>query len=90
MEMLGGRVLVEMDEVPYELASGLLLDQYALPKATKGTVAAVAQGEIQLAVGDRVLLHPHTGEWIKIAEKDYKIVYSGDVLGVLCEPGKPT
>lgn len=44
---------------------------------------AVARVPISVAVGERVLFHPHAGSELKIGGKDYVVLCDAQILGVI-------
>lgn len=74
-------VLVKLDDQKLESSCGILLDQTSLPKATTGTVFMVAKNRTGITSGDKILMHPYTGDLVTFEGVQYKIIKAEDVLG---------
>ena len=89
---LGDRVLVEPVEEKEVKKGGIVVPDTAKEKPTEGIVRAVGPGKLdedgkripmEVKEGDRVLITKYGGTEIKLDDKDYKIMSSEDVLGLL-------
>ena len=89
---LRDRVLVEPVEEKEVKKGGVIVPDTAKEKPTEGIVRAVGPGKLdedgkripmEVKEGDRVLITKYGGTEIKLDDKDYKILSSEDVLGLL-------
>src|SRR6185295_15422031 len=89
---LGDRVLVELVEEKEVKKGGIIIPDSAKEKPTEGVVRALGTGKtddegkkiaFEVKVGDRVLVSKYGGTEIKIDGKEYKILSSDDILGVI-------
>lgn len=83
---LGKRVLVERIEEEKKTNSGIIIPDNATEKPSVGVVQEVSKeveraGEIKK--GDKVLFGKYKGNEVKIDGKDYIVLESEDILGVL-------
>ncbi len=85
-------VLVEPIEEKEVKKGGVILPDTAREKPTEGIVRAVGPGKLdddgkripmEIKEGDRVLITKYGGTEIKLEEKDYKLLNSEEVLGLL-------
>jgi len=89
---LRDRVLVEPVEEKDVKKGGIIIPDTAKEKPTEGIVRAVGPGKLdedgkripmEVKEGDRVLITRYGGTEIKLDDKEYKILSSEDVLGLL-------
>ena len=89
---LGDRVLVEPVEEKEVKKGGIIIPDSAKEKPTEGVVRALGTGKtddngkkipFEVKVGDRVLVSKYGGTEIKLDDKDYKILNSDDILGII-------
>ena len=89
---LRDRVLVEPVEEKEVKKGGIVVPDTAKEKPTEGIVRAVGPGKLdedgkripmEVKEGDRVLITKYGGTEIKLEDKDYKILSSEDILGLL-------
>ena len=82
---LGNRVLIEREEQTNQTASGLYIPDSAKEKPLEGTVIAVGKDAIEagLKEGDIVLCPKYGGTEVSINGKEYLIMSSDDILGVM-------
>jgi len=92
LKPLRDRVLVEPVEEKEVKKGGIIVPDTAKEKPTEGIVRAVGPGKlhedgkripIEVKEGDRVLITKYGGTEIKLDDKEYKILSSEDVLGLL-------
>ena len=92
LKPLGDHVLVEPDEEKEIKPGGIIIPDAAKEKPTEGIIRAVGPGKrdedgkriaMEVKEGDRVLITKYGGTEIKLEDKDYKILNSGDLLAVL-------
>lgn len=83
---LGQRVLVERVEETKTTASGIIIPDNAKEKPLSGVVKAVSK-EISeegiIANGDTVVFAKYSGTEISLEGKEYLVLNTDDVLGVL-------
>jgi len=84
-EPLKDRVLVERKEQSNQTASGLYIPDTAKEKPLEGKVVAVGPVAIEegINVGDTVVFANFSGMEITIEGKDYLILLSKEVLGLI-------
>ena len=89
---LRDRVLVEPVEEKEVKKGGIIVPATAKEKPTEGIVRAVGPGKLsedgkrirmEVKEGDRVLITKYGGTEIKLDDKEYKILSSEDILGLL-------
>ena len=82
---LGNRVLIEREEQSNQTASGLYIPDSAKEKPLNGKVIAVGKDAIEAGIneGDTVVFPKYGGTEITIEGKEYLIMSSDDILGVL-------
>ncbi len=92
LKPLGDRVLVEPAEEKEVKKGGIIIPDTAKEKPTEGIIRALGTGKtddngkkvpFEVKVGDRVLVSKYGGTEIKLDGKDYKILNSDDILGVI-------
>jgi chaperonin GroES len=92
LKPLGDRVLVEPVEEKEVKKGGIIIPDTAKEKPTEGIVRALGTGKtddngkkiaFEVKVGDRVLVSKYGGTEIKLDGKEYKIMNSDDILGVI-------
>lgn len=89
---LGDRVVVSHAE-PAEMSNGgILLPECAKTAPTEATVVALGTGgrdakgnkvPFEVALGDLVLVSKYGGTDIKVDGKNYKLLNSSDILGII-------
>ena len=89
---LEDRVVVQAVEAEERTGSGLVIPDTAKEKPQEGVVLAVGTGKVldsgqrvplDVKVGDRVMFAKYGGTEIKLDGKEYKILYSDDILAVI-------
>lgn len=82
---LGNRVLIEREEQTNKTASGLYIPDSAKEKPFEGKVIAVGKDAIEAGLneGDMVLFSKYGGVEVTIDSKEYLIMSSDDILGVM-------
>ena len=82
---LGNRVLIEREEQTNQTASGLYIPDSAKEKPSEGKVIAVGKDAIEagLKEGDIVLFPKYGGSEVTIGGREYLIMSSDDILGVM-------
>jgi len=92
LKPLGDRVLVEPVEEKETKKGGIIIPDTAKEKPTEGIVRALGTGKtdddgkkipFEVKVGDRVLVSKYGGTEIKLDGKEFKILNSDDLLGVI-------
>src|SRR5689334_11306722 len=92
LKPLGDRVLVEPVEEKETKKGGIIIPDTAKEKPTEGVIRALGTGKtdddgkkipFEVKVGDRVLVSKYGGTEIKLDGKEYKILNSDDILGVI-------
>jgi chaperonin GroES len=92
LKPLGDRVLVEPVEEENTKKSGILIPDTAKEKPTEAIVRALGTGKcndegkkipFDVKVGDRVLTSRYGGTEVKLDKKEYRILSSEDILGVI-------
>ena len=82
---LGNRVLIQREEQTNKTASGLYIPDSAKEKPSEGKVVAVGKDAIEagLTEGDIVLFPKYGGTEVTIGGREYLIMSSDDILGVM-------
>ena len=82
---LGNRVLIQREEQTNQTASGLYIPDSAKEKPFEGKVIAVGKDAIEAGLnqGDIVLFSKYGGVEVTIDSKEYLIMSSDDILGVM-------
>jgi len=92
LKPLGDRVLVEPAEEKETKKGGIIIPDTAKEKPTEGIIRALGTGKtddsgkkipFEVKVGDRVLVSKYGGTEIKLDGKEFKILNSDDILGVI-------
>jgi len=92
LKPLGDRVLVEPAEEKELKQGGIIIPDTAKEKPTEGIIRALGTGKtddsgkkipFEVKVGDRVLVSKYGGTEIKLDGKEFKILNSDDILGVI-------
>ncbi len=92
LQPLGDKIVVQREESDERTEGGIYLPDSAKDKPTRGTVVSVgdgrlledgSRGEMQVAVGDRVLFTSYAGENIEIGDHEYVLMAESEVLAVL-------
>jgi len=83
---LGQRVLVERLEEPTTTATGIIIPDNAKEKPLTATVKAISkevEEEGNIAVGDKIVFAKYSGTDITLEGKEYLVLNTDDILGVL-------
>ncbi|OGV69994.1 MAG: co-chaperone GroES [Lentisphaerae bacterium RIFOXYB12_FULL_65_16] len=89
---LGDRVLVEPLEDEQITKGGIIIPDSAKEKPQRAKVIALGTGKrdddgkkipFEVKVGDVILMTKYGGTEVKMNDKEYKILSSGDILAVL-------
>ena len=83
---LGNRILVERIDEPEQTPSGIYIPDNAKEKPLEGNVLAIGpevEEEGHIKVGDRVVFAKYSGTDITLEGKEYLILQTDDVLGIL-------
>lgn len=83
---LGNRVLVERVEEPTKTPSGIIIPDNAKEKPLEGKVLAIGpevEEEGHIKVDDRVVFAKYSGTEINLEGKEYLILQTDDILGIL-------
>ncbi|MBM3875137.1 MAG: co-chaperone GroES [Verrucomicrobia bacterium] len=89
---LGDRVLVEPIEEKETRKGGIIIPDTAKEKPTEAKVVALGTGKtddngkkvpFEVKAGDRILMSKYGGSDIKLDGKEYKILNTDDILGVI-------
>jgi chaperonin GroES len=92
LKPLGDRLLVEPIEEKEVKKGGIIIPDTAKEKPTEGIVRALGTGKtddngkkvpFEVKVGDRVLVSKYGGTEVKLEGKEYKILSSDDILGIV-------
>jgi chaperonin GroES len=92
LKPLGDRVLVEPAEEKETKKGGIIIPDTAKEKPTEGIIRALGTGKtddggkkipFEVRVGDRVLVSKYGGTEIKLDGREYKILSTDDILGVI-------
>ncbi len=82
---LANRVLVEREEEVTTTASGIIIPDSAKEKPQQGKVIAVGPDAEDEGIkeGDTVVFGKYSGSEITLNDKEYLILNSDDILGIL-------
>ncbi len=83
---LGQRVLVERLEEPTTTSTGIIIPDNAKEKPLNAVVKAISKEvkeEGEIAVEDRVVFAKYSGTEITLEDKEYLVLSTDDILGVL-------
>lgn len=80
---LANRVLIERQEEKNTTASGIIIPDNAKEKPLQGKAVAVGPDVEGIKEGDAVVFAKYSGTEITIDGKEYLILSSDDILGVL-------
>jgi len=82
---LANRVLIEREEEVTTTASGIIIPDNAKEKPLQGKVLAVGPDaeEEGIKEGDTVVFGKYTGNEIVLDDKEYLILGSDEILGIL-------
>jgi chaperonin GroES len=92
LKPLGDRVLVEPLEEKEVKKGGIIIPDSAKEKPTEGVIRALGTGKtddngkkvpFEVRVGDRVLVSKYGGTEIKLDGREFKILNTDDILGVI-------
>jgi chaperonin GroES len=92
LKPLGDRVLVEPVEEKETQESGIIIPDTAKEKPMEAVVRALGTGKtndegkkvpFEVKVGDRVLTSKYGGTEVKLDKKEYRLLNSDDILGIL-------
>lgn len=92
LKPLHDRIVVEAAPKEEKTASGIILPDSAQEKPLRGTVLAVGPGKrldsgqiapVDVKVGDNVLYGKYSGTEVTVEGKEYIILRSDDVLGIV-------
>lgn len=88
---LADRVLIQMIEAEETTKSGIVLPGSAKEKPQVAEIVAVGPGaivegkkvEMEVKVGDKVLINKYAGQEIKVDGKEYTILKQGEILAIV-------
>lgn len=80
---LANRVLIERQEETNTTASGIIIPGNAKEKPLQGKVKAVGPDVEGIKDGDTVVFAKYSGTEITVDNKEYLILSSDDILGIL-------
>ncbi|MCD6435168.1 MAG: co-chaperone GroES [Clostridiales bacterium] len=80
---IGKRVVIKKAEVEEKTKSGILLSGQAKEKPQVATVLAVANDDMEVKVGDKVVFSKFSGTEIKIDGEEYTIIDEESLLAVI-------
>ncbi len=83
---LGQRVLVERIEEPTTTSTGIIIPDNAKEKPLSAIVKAISKEvkeEGEIAVEDKVVFAKYSGTDITLENKEYLVLNTDDILGVL-------
>jgi chaperonin GroES len=84
LKPLGDRLIVKAVEEEETTASGLVLPDTAKEKPQNAEVVAVgAHEDVEVSVGDVVVLRKYAGTEVELDGEEHRIVDAEDVLGVV-------
>ena len=92
LQPLGDRVVVEREASEEVTAGGIVLPDSAQDKPARGTIVSVGdgrlledgtRGQIQVAVGDRVIFNSYAGESFEIDDDEFLLMREDDILAVI-------
>ena len=92
LQPLGDRVVVEREASEEVTAGGIVLPDSAQDKPARGTIVSVGdgrlledgtRGEIQVAVGDRVIFNSYAGESFQVDDDELLLMREDDILAVI-------
>lgn len=92
LQPLGDKIVIQREASEEKTEGGIYLPDSAKDKPTRGVVVSVgdgkllddgSRGEMQVAVGDRVLFTSYAGENIEIGDDEYILMGESEVLAVL-------
>jgi len=92
LQPLGDRVVVEREASEEVTAGGIVLPDSAKDKPARGTIVSVGdgrlledgtRGQIQVAVGDRVIFNSYAGESFEIDDNEFLLMREDDILAVI-------
>ena len=92
LQPLGDRVVVEREASEEVTAGGIVLPDSAPDKPARGTIVSVGdgrlledgtRGEIQVAVGDRVIFNSYAGESFQVDDDEFLLMREDDILAVI-------
>ena len=92
LQPLGDRVVVEREASEEVTAGGIVLPDSAKDKPARGTIVSVGdgrlledgtRGQIQVAVGDRVIFNSYAGESFEVEDDEFLLMREDDILAVI-------
>lgn len=92
LQPLGDRVVVEREASEAVTAGGIVLPDSAKDKPARGTIVSVGdgrlledgtRGQIQVAVGDRVIFNSYAGESFEVDDNEFLLMREDDILAVI-------
>ena len=92
LEILGDRLLVEVEAARKETESGIILADGSVSKSQIGKVVSVGTGRftesgknipVAVNVGDKILFDKFAGDPIVIEDKEYLLLNENNVIGII-------
>ena len=92
LQPLGDRVVVEREASEEVTAGGIVLPDSAKDKPARGTSVSGGdgrlledgtRGQIQVAVGDRVIFNSYAGESFQVDDDEFLLMREDDILAVI-------
>lgn len=88
IQPFGDRVLIQVDIVPQQTASGLYLPDSSRDAPSEGKIVAIGQGsplQEKLSLGEPILFQKHAGTEIQLEGGIYVLLSEADILGRVVE-----
>jgi chaperonin GroES len=88
IQPFGDRVLVKVEAVPQQTASGIYLPDTVREAPGEGKIVAIGEGsslQERLSQGDQILFQKHAGTEIKLGDETYVLLAEADILGRVIE-----
>lgn len=92
IELLGDRLLIEVEKNKNITESGIVLPDIAVSKSLIGTVITVGPGRytingdvipLKVKEGDRILFENFAGSTIILEDKEYLLINEQNVIGII-------
>jgi chaperonin GroES len=80
---LGDRVVIKRVEAAEKTKSGIVLPGQAQEQPQIAEVLAVANDDMDVMVGDKVVFAKYSGTEIKVDGEDYTVIKAEDLLAVI-------
>jgi co-chaperonin GroES (HSP10) len=83
MQPVNDNIIIQLESVETTTESGFVIPQSAVKPPQNGTVIAISADQTKVAVGDQVIIRPHTGQPFEHEGQEYRLVHINEIMAIL-------